>query len=365
MTSALAAFFGCPLGGSLFALEVCSRFGLEYYEHALEAILASEVCLAVFRYTSGLPIAPIWDITETKLASSNALHIVYGVGLGLVGAAIAFAFARIHKNVVMRQFRVWNLLDNDNAIPRAWLGASVILCVGMIIPHTLFWGEYEFQTIATMSPASTLPHAFPAKSIVGFEMHNFTTCLLVGLAKLVCISFTVAGGYRGGYIFPLFSAAAAFGRAIYFVIPVCPVQLCVLCMAAALNVAITRTALGSTLILAYLAGEPSAMAAILAASLTSLFATAYMPPFIATQIPRADLEHSLHTSTAMYQLSLSLGGAAAASLSNTGGHGKHDFLEDSDDSLSGKTEALTPFLEDHKHQIGDNHYADCSSALLV
>ena len=32
-TGALAAFFGCPLGGSLFALEVNSRFGVEYFEH--------------------------------------------------------------------------------------------------------------------------------------------------------------------------------------------------------------------------------------------------------------------------------------------------------------------------------------------
>jgi hypothetical protein len=32
MSGALAAFFGAPLGGSLFALEVNSRFGVEYFE---------------------------------------------------------------------------------------------------------------------------------------------------------------------------------------------------------------------------------------------------------------------------------------------------------------------------------------------
>jgi hypothetical protein len=32
MAGALAAFFGAPLGGSLFALEVNSRFGVEYFE---------------------------------------------------------------------------------------------------------------------------------------------------------------------------------------------------------------------------------------------------------------------------------------------------------------------------------------------
>lgn len=35
MAGALAAFFGCPLGGSLFAMEVNSRFGIEYFEHTV------------------------------------------------------------------------------------------------------------------------------------------------------------------------------------------------------------------------------------------------------------------------------------------------------------------------------------------
>ena len=35
MAGALAAFFGCPLGGSLFAMEVNSRFGIEYFEHTI------------------------------------------------------------------------------------------------------------------------------------------------------------------------------------------------------------------------------------------------------------------------------------------------------------------------------------------
>lgn len=155
----------------------------------------------------------------------------------------------------------------------------------------MFWGEFEFQTISTMAPASTLEHIWPTAGLLGFEMDSFWTALLVGVAKLIAISFTVAGGYRGGYIFPLFAASAALGRAIYFVLPFIPVQLCVLCMAAAVNVAVTRTSLATSIILTYLSGEPNALSAILAASLVSLFVTGYMP-FIATQVSRVDLEHS-------------------------------------------------------------------------
>ena len=64
-------------------------------------------------------------------------------------------------------------------------------------------------------------------------------------------------------------------------------------MAAGINVAITRTALASTLILSFLSGEACAIPALLMASLCSLFATAYLP-FIKTQITRSDIDHSLY-----------------------------------------------------------------------
>jgi H+/Cl- antiporter ClcA len=44
MGGALAAFFGAPLGGSLFALEVlCSQFGIEYFEHLIESKFPSRI----------------------------------------------------------------------------------------------------------------------------------------------------------------------------------------------------------------------------------------------------------------------------------------------------------------------------------
>jgi len=293
MAGALAAFFGCPLGGSLFAMEITSRWGIEYFEHTVEAIFCGEVCLTVFRTLAGLPIGPIWDITNGKrLECATPLDILYGAILGLVGAIVATVYAHFHWRI-MSLFGRWNLLDNARALYRAWVAAFVLVLLGVLVPHTMFWGEFEFQTIATMSPASTLVHIWPTSGLIDFEMNSAWTALLVGVTKLIAISFTVAGGYRGGYIFPLFAASAALGRALFFVCPFIPVQLCVLCLAAAVNVAVTRTSLASTIILAHLSGEPNAVASILMASLVSLFVTGYMP-FIATQVSRVDLEHSTY-----------------------------------------------------------------------
>lgn len=275
MAGALAAFFGCPLGGSLFALEVNSRFGVEYFEHIVESILCGEVCVCVFRALAGIPIESIWDFYDPKLPFTTPSEVLLGCALGLVGALVAFLFASMHWGV-MAIFAKLDVLRDDRAIYRGLIGGVVIVVIGITIPHTMFWGESEFQTIASLSPASTLPHVWPTSGLLGFEMDSTWTCFLVGLTKLIAISFTVAGGYRGGFIFPFFATGAALGRMISFLIPGIPVQLAVLCMAASINVAITRTSIATTLILCYLSGEQYALSAILASSLVSLFATGYM-----------------------------------------------------------------------------------------
>ena len=207
MAGALAAFFGCPLGGSIFALEVNSRFGIEYFEHTVEAILCGEVCLAVFRCLAALPIAPIWNFTlngrsgEVQLSHlmySEPTDVIHGMLLGVVGAAVAIGFARFHENVMVLFTRLGLIDKGKNAIQRAMLGAAVVVTIGVFIPYTLFWGEYEIQAIATMAPTSSLPHIWPTSGGIDFEMNSFVASLLVGLGKLVAISFTVAGGYRGG-----------------------------------------------------------------------------------------------------------------------------------------------------------------------
>ena len=294
MAGALAAFFGCPLGGSLFAMEVNSRFGIEYFEHTLEAVLCGEVCLAVFRWLARLPVAPIWELTPQNLSEAASMDVVYGAGLGLVGALVAAGFAKLHW-AVLGQFRKLGWLSNDKAVQRALGGAVVVVTMGVLVPQSMFWGEFEFQTIATMSPASTLEHIWPTTGLLHFEMNSFGTAVIVGIAKLIAISFTVSGGYRGGYIFPMFAAGAALGRAVYFLCPFMEMQVCVLCMAAALNVALTRTAIATTLILAFLSGEQNAVTPILASALVSLFVTGYMP-FIPSQIVRIDMEVSMYQS---------------------------------------------------------------------
>ena len=234
-----------------------------------------------------------------------------GLLLGLVGACLAYFFALFHT-MVMGVFKRLSLLDNSNAVYRALLGGMGFILVGVMIPQTLFWSEYEIPIQATGFPASQLPHVWPTAGALAFESNTAAKSLLVGFAKLIAISFTVAGGkyppqtlvcalqstisqfgigLRGGFIFPLFFSGAAIGRVIALLTGL-PLQLCTLCVAAGTNVAITRAALGTSLVLAFLSGQDVTFPAILMASLTSLFATSYLK-FLKTQICRADVDHSL------------------------------------------------------------------------
>jgi H+/Cl- antiporter ClcA len=278
MAGALAAFFGAPLGGSFFALEVCSRFGVEYFEHLVESIFCGEITLVVFRSLSGLKIAPIWDLTAEsgRIFEIDPWMVVVGGFIGLIGAFLAYLFATFHWANMAFCARI-NILDNSRAVYRAWLGGVFVIIMGLLFPHTMFWGEDEIQVVATMGPAKTLPNIWPTTGYTGFEMDSAFNAAVLGFAKLIAISFTVSGGLRGGYIFPLMCSGASFGRCLHFFMPEeVPMQVCVLCMAAGMNVAITRTSVASTLILAFLPGEPCAIPPILFASLCSLFATAYL-----------------------------------------------------------------------------------------
>jgi len=288
MAGALAGFFGCPLGGSLFALEIQSRLGYEYFEHALEAIFCGQLTMAVFRTIVGLDVGPLYKISDTPVSPSKPIYVFVGVILGLFGGFIAWCFKMFHKqNIVF--FKKAGLLEPGRSYIRALVGTAGYIAIGMFIPYTLFWSENELQTIFTNGPPETLPNAFPANGLIDFKMDTAFNAFLVGFFKIVAISMCKAANFRGGFIFPLFFVGASFGQCLHHLFPLLPIPYATLCVAGAVNVAITRTPLATALILTNLSGEPNVITAVSVACVTSALATAYMP-FIGTQKVREDLD---------------------------------------------------------------------------
>jgi len=292
MAGVLAAFFGAPLGGSLFALEIHSRSGTEYFEHAVEAVFCGALTTAVFCACTGRTLDQQFFFNSQAIISSGPSDVVLGFLLGLVGAGLAAVFVKFH-NMVMALFQKLGLLKDERILQRALLGTLLFVIVGEFIPHTLFWGQAELQVISTMGPSKDLPHVFPTTGLIDFEMDSAFTCFVLTICKIMTITFSLAGGFRGGFIFPFIDIGVAFGRCLMFFFPSLPASYACMCVAAGLNVGITRTALGTTLILTTLYGEPYLTSAVLTASLTSLFATIYMD-FFKTQVVRNDLDKSFY-----------------------------------------------------------------------
>ena len=85
---------------------------------------------------------------------------------------------------------------------------------------------------------------------------GFATSALVAalVAKIVASAVCLATGWRGGFIIPLFFAGAAAGQLLHVACPSAdPTVLMAGCMVAT-NVGVTKTPVGSTLVVAKMAG---------------------------------------------------------------------------------------------------------------
>ncbi|MBW4656278.1 MAG: chloride channel protein [Kaiparowitsia implicata GSE-PSE-MK54-09C] len=248
MSAALGAFFGAPLGGALFALEIPHRRGLEYYEALIPATLSAILSFVVFRLTTGLSIGGMYHFTS--IPSLTLMNLAQGAVLGAVGAAVAALFVLIFRSVGA----ITHWIEH-RIILLATLGGLSIGLIALVFPQTLFFGEREIETI--IQTGSTF---------------GITMLLLVGVAKMLAISCTLHSGFRGGFIFPLFYIGAAVGLAIALGIPQVHPTIGMVCMMAAVNVAITKTPVSTTVILSVLS-DTAMVPVIVIASITSFLLT--------------------------------------------------------------------------------------------
>jgi H+/Cl- antiporter ClcA len=248
MSAALGAFFGAPLGGALFALELPHRRGLEYYEAIIPAVLSAILSFTVFRLSTGLSIGGMYHFES--IPPLTLLNLLEGAILGGVGAAVALLFVLI--------FRIVGYLTeplHHQTILLAALGGLAIGLIALVFPQTLFFGEKQIDLIIEQGAT-----------------YSIALLLMIGLAKMLAISCTLHSGFRGGFIFPLFYIGATVGLAIALGFPQIHPTISMVCLMAAVNVAITKTPISTTVILSVIA-DTSMVPVIVIASFTSFLLT--------------------------------------------------------------------------------------------
>ncbi|MEP0796296.1 chloride channel protein [Trichocoleus sp. DQ-A3] len=257
MAAGFTALFGAPLGGAMFALEILHhQHVLEYYEAILPAIVASCASYLVFAAITKLGIAPTWHFPQYTLDNIDdfAMAILYGV----IGAVAGWLFMSIFRGCDRLLARIPGPIYVRTTF--AGLGLGIL---ATLFPLTRYFGHEEL--------AEVLERDF-----------SIAFLLTLAIAKMVAISITVTGGWRGGFIIPIFFTGACIGKAIALLIPGLNPALAMICVMAAFNASVTRTPVSTTLLLTKLTNI-SPLTPVLFASLIGFF-LAPKAPLITAQL---------------------------------------------------------------------------------
>lgn len=262
MAAGFTALFGAPLGGAFFALEILHHQHVaEYYEAVLPAVVSSCASYLVFGFITHLGISPTWTFPQYHV--DNIDDFVLAIGSGVVGAVAAWAFIGLVKSGAWLFAKLPKPIYVRTTV--AGLGLGIL---ATLLPLTRYFGHEELNSVVESNEGALF-------------------LLVLALAKMVAIAITVNGEWRGGFIIPLFFTGACIGKAISLLIPGLHPVLTMIAVMAALNAAVTRTPISTTLLLTKLTGF-SPFTPILFASLVGFFLSPKLP-FIKSQIrPQPD-----------------------------------------------------------------------------
>ncbi len=243
MAAGFTVLFGAPLGSAIFALEILHRRGLGYAEALVPAILGALCGFAVYVTITGLGLAPVWKFPPAH--SLQILDLGIGALAGVGGAIVAAAFT-----YSSRAFR-----EGFRRIPatvRPVVGGLALGGLAFASPYALTFGENQIS------------HVLSTRLLIG-------TLLLAGVVKLVASSMIVSSGWRGGFIIPLFFIGVVFGSAVAQGLGI-DRTVTMAALMVACNVGVTKTVVGSTLVVAEMGGMPL-LPPVLVAAVVALFLT--------------------------------------------------------------------------------------------
>ncbi|MCC6581307.1 MAG: chloride channel protein [Phycisphaeraceae bacterium] len=226
MAAGFTVLFGVPLGAAIFALEILHRRGLEYYEALMPAVIGSLSGYLVYMLATGCGLTPVWHFPDA--GSLRPVDLAWAAIAGVAAAVIAAGFTGL--NLSARR-----LLHPLPAWLRPVLGGAVLGVLGMATPWALTFGETQLSDVMQQHPVAS-------------------TLALAAVAKLLATTVTLACGWRGGFIIPLFFMGAAVARLMHIALPQTNEIVLIAAMMAATNAGVTKTPLGSMLVVTGMAG---------------------------------------------------------------------------------------------------------------
>ncbi len=226
MAAGFSVLFGAPLGAAIFALEIPHRRGLEYYEALVPAAIGALSGYAVSTLSGGMGLEPIWHLPAAGRLSD--IDLAWAVLAGALGSAIGVAFTAI-VNVLHR------LANHVDVLARPALGGLILGGLGIASPYALTNGEFQIEVLLTERPVAG-------------------ALVIAGAFKLLGAAIALTTGWRGGFIIPLFFAGFTMGWAVAGWLPIDHQWMFVAATMVAANTAVTKTPIGSTLVVTEMSG---------------------------------------------------------------------------------------------------------------
>lgn len=238
MAVGFGTLFGAPVGAALFALEIPHKRGIEYYEATVPSMIGCLVGSGVFALLTGHGIGQAWHFPAYQFHHVSELFIAAGVGAVCGLAAIPYG------GLIRGVKAAFKAIPGPMMFKGA-LGGAILGVIAWKLPATRFWGEEQLQTfLLDASPGITL-------------------LVVLGVAKMLTVSVTLASGWRGGIIIPCFFIGACLGKALALWLGLDP-TLAMIAGMAAVNVAVMKVPLATIVVLATMTGV-SAIAPLAAA----------------------------------------------------------------------------------------------------
>lgn len=218
MAAGFGGLFQTPLAAVFFAMEVIAA-GKIQYKALLPALIASYTA-AYTSHTLGLEkfYVPLRDTLEISDAGMAVRLIVLGIIFGLTGRLFSFLLAKSKK-----------FFGEKNQNPYFRIG--VISIPLALILFLLYNGRYSGLGTNLISAA------FSGGTIYSYDW----------ILKLLLTTLTLAIGYQGGEVTPLFSIGASLGIVLGGILSISPVH-CAALGYAAVFAGATNTLLAPVLI---------------------------------------------------------------------------------------------------------------------
>lgn len=244
MAAGFAVLFGAPLGSAIFALEILHRRGMEYVEALVPACIGALCGFVINIGLDRMRIEPVWRFPDFGSLATRDLAVAAVVGLvGALGAWLFSAAVGVIRAGLQR-LPAW---------ARYVAGGLGLGLLGFWSPFALTFAEQQI---------AALPNARMATSAL----------FVAAAAKFVGTSLTLAAGWKGGFIIPLFFMGATMGFATHQLFPELNATVLAACAMVALCVSVTKTPIGTTLVVTEMAGLSLLPVTVLAAIVAMLAA---------------------------------------------------------------------------------------------